>query len=80
MDPFSLTLGIISVFKDAYLVSRFVYTTLNSGLKHAEERVEIIKDFRHELLLLRSFGRWFVDSKGMVTNDSSLNTVSMPPQ
>lgn len=76
MEAAGLVFGVISVFKDGYLVARFVYNTINSGLKHEEERAEIAQKLRHELLCLQSFGSWLVDSRGRVTNDPTLNAVS----
>lgn len=75
MDPVGFALGVIAAFKDIYLASKFVYDTVNSGLKYQEERQEVVKDLRREILFLRSFGRWFAESRGMVTNDAALNQV-----
>lgn len=76
-EPFSIALGIISVFKDTYLVGKFIYKTVSSGTNNETERKQIAYDFRRELLLLRSFGKWFVNSKGLITRDSELDEVSI---
>lgn len=75
MDPLSLSLSIITLFQETYLLVRFVYKTVNSAKEADEQREEIASSMRGELLMLESFGRWFTRAGGVVTDDSMLNEV-----
>ena len=75
MDPFSLSVGIITIFQETYLLVRFVYKTVNSAKEADEQREEISSSMRWELLMLESFGRWFTRASGVMTDDSVLDEV-----
>jgi hypothetical protein len=74
-DPFSLSVGIITLFKETYLVATFIYQTVNSAKNSVEDRKDVISKMRWELLLLRSFGRYFSRTNGIVVNDAQLDEV-----
>ena len=79
MDPataIGLATAVIDIFKDTYLVSKWVYKTINSGRNYESERKEVADDFHYELLLLQSFGRWFQKRKGTIIYDHELDKVS----
>jgi hypothetical protein len=73
MDPMSLSLGIIAIVQDTYLVGKFVYTTIQSAIQNEAERKEISENFQHEMLLLRAFVCWFVGSGGILINDETID-------
>ena len=78
MDPASaigLAAAVIDIFKDTFLVGKWVYKTINSGLNHEIESKEVADDFHYELLLLQSFGRWFQKRKGTFTHEADLDKV-----
>ena len=76
-DPFSLSVGIITLFKETYLIAAFVCKTLHS-VKHSEkERREVASNMRWELLTLRSFGRYFTKINGTIMGDIALDEVSI---
>ncbi|TVY88583.1 hypothetical protein LAWI1_G008339 [Lachnellula willkommii] len=63
MDPFSLTVGLITVFKEVYLLSRCVYDACRSARASDEEREKLRHDLRYDLLRIRSFGRYYLKNK-----------------
>ncbi|OCL05378.1 hypothetical protein AOQ84DRAFT_366687 [Glonium stellatum] len=72
-DPLSLTIGIISAFKDAYFVGKYIYKTYLSAKNYDAEKQEFAQAFRHEVLFLGSFGRWFSNAFGKVTDEPELD-------
>lgn len=75
MDPLSLSLGIITLFQETYLLVNYVYKIVNSAKDSDEEREDIASSMRWELLMLESFGRWFTRANGVVTDDIMLDEV-----
>lgn len=68
MDPLSLTLSLITAFKEVYLVSKFIYHTMASARHSDTERESLRKEFRFEFLFVQSFGQYFLKGKGLVNN------------
>lgn len=75
-DPFSLSVGIITLFKETYLIAAFIYKTLRSAKHSEKERGEIASNMRSELLILQSFGRHFTKINGTIVGDIALDEVS----
>ena len=75
MDPFSLTVGIITLMKDTYHVAKFVYGAVKSARNAANERAEIISGMRLELLFLRSFISYFERAQGVMMYDRQMDDV-----
>ena len=75
MDPFSLFVGIGTLFQETYLLVNYVYKTVSSAKESDEEREDIAASMRWELLMLESFGRWFTRADGDLTEDSMLDEV-----
>lgn len=68
MDPFSITVGavgLITVFKEVYLLSRCIYRACESARASDEEREKLRHDLRYDLLRIRSFGRHYLKNKNM---------------
>lgn len=76
-DPFSLTVGIITLFKETYLVANYIYKTVNSAKNSEEERKDIPSKMRWELLVLQSFERYFSRAHGVIVRDIELDEVSV---
>jgi len=57
--PFSLSVGIITLFKETYLVANYIHKTVNSAKHNEEKQKEIASKIRWELLVFQSFGRYF---------------------
>ena len=75
MDPFSLTHGLITAFKEVYLLSQCVYKACASAKASDEERKKLRQDFRYELVYVQSFGNLYLKNPG-VTEDTKLEEVS----
>ena len=75
MDPLSISVAIITLFQETYLLIRYVYKTVESASNSDSEREDVVASMRWELLMLESFGRWFTKINGIVTNDSMLDEV-----
>lgn len=79
MDPVTaigLTAAILDIFKDTYLVGKWIHATVRSAINHDAEKTEVAEEFYFELLKLQSFGRWFEKSRETIMNDSELDRVS----
>jgi hypothetical protein len=76
-DPFSLTVGIITLFKETYLVANYIYKAVNSAKNSEEERKDVASKMRWELLVLQSFGRYFSRAHGVIVRDVGLDEVSV---
>lgn len=75
MDPFSLIVGIGTLIQETYLLVNYVYKTVNLAKDSDKEREDVAASMRWELLMLESFGRWFVKANGVLTNDPMLDQV-----
>ena len=75
MDPLSISMAIITLFQETYLLISYVYRTVDSASQSDSEREDVAASMRWELLMLESFGRWFTRSNGIVTDDSMLDEV-----
>ncbi|KAA6412855.1 MAG: hypothetical protein FRX48_03848 [Lasallia pustulata] len=59
-DPVSaigLSLAVLTTFKEAYLLSKYMWRTIQSAKHHKSERFLLETEYRHELLYLCSLGR-----------------------
>ena len=75
MEPISLSLSVLTAFKEAYLLSKFVYNTLALVNNHKMEQQDLQFDFYHEFENTRSFGRLFLQRQGQA-KDVDLNAVT----
>lgn len=78
MDPFGLTVGVVGLitsFKEVWLLSRCLYRACESARASDEEREKLRKDMLYELDTLRSFGRFYLQN-GSITGDERLDDVS----
>ncbi len=75
-DPISvagISLAMVTILEDVYLVARFIYRSIDSA-KHSEvEREELREEFEYEVLFLESFGRLYF-SKGGFIDEAELKT------
>ena len=78
MDPLSISVAIITLFQETYLLISYVYKTVDSASDSDSEREDVVASMRWELLMLESFGRWFTRANGTVTDDSMLDEVKCP--
>ena len=78
MDPLSISVAIITLFQETYLLISYVYRTVDSASHSDSEREDVAASMRWELLMLESFGRWFTKANGSVTDDSMLDEVKCP--
>ena len=78
-DPFSLTVGIVTLFIKTYLVAKHIYKTVNLAKNSEEERKDVASKMRWELLVLRSSGRYFSPAHGVIVRDIELDEVSIYP-
>lgn len=76
MDPLSLTLGLITAFKEVYALSRCIYRACESARASDEEREHLRKILRFELLSVQSFGRRYL-KKEIIIGDAGLDVVSL---
>lgn len=74
-DPLSLTLSLLTAFKEVYLISRCIYRACETAKASDEERTRLRKDIRFELLYLQSFGRYYLKNDG-AANSTKLDAVS----
>jgi hypothetical protein len=75
MDQLSLTLGLITAFKEEYALSRCIYRACESARASDEEREHLRKTLRYELLSVQSFGRRYL-KKEIIIGDAGLDVVS----
>jgi len=75
-DPFSITIGLITVFKEVYLLSHCIYKACESAKASEEEREKLRQDLRFELLYIQSFGRYYLNTKS-IANDERLDKVHL---
>jgi hypothetical protein len=68
-DPVSLTLALITAFKEVYLLSRCIYRACESAKASEEERAKLRQDLRFELIYIQSFGRYYLKSKSIADDD-----------
>ena len=74
-DPFSIFVGSVALFKEAWLIANFIYRTANSIKNSQEERRKVMTDMQWELNMLRSFGRYFTQGNGVIMNDAEVDGV-----
>ena len=74
-DPFSIFVGSVALFKEAWLIANFIYRTANSVKISQEERRTVMTDMQWELNMLRSFGRYFTQGNGVIMNDAEVDGV-----
>lgn len=80
MDPLSISVAIITLFQETYLLVTYVYKAVNSATGSDEEREDVVASMRWELLTLESFGRWFTKANRIVTGNSMLDEVNQVHQ
>ncbi|KAI8250463.1 hypothetical protein K4K58_009771 [Colletotrichum sp. SAR11_239] len=83
MEPASLALGVVSVFKDAYLTAKFIRNTIQSIKGYEAEQSQLVTRYNVQIYRLKNLSRLFraaddnlVDMKLLKTvPDEYLNTV-----
>ena len=74
MDGVSLSLQVISTFKELYLLSRFIVKKARSTKNWKAERENLEDEFKAEVIILRCIYRVFLQNNGLV-DDEQLNEV-----
>ena len=77
MDGASLAFATVTVFKEIYLVSKFVYKKISTVNNHITEKEVLIKNFYWEFLYLRSFHAVLLQSDNRIVIDQGLNEVGI---
>lgn len=67
---------VVGAFKEVYLLAKFVYKTIHSAAHYQEEEKSLVREFKIELLHLRSFWIVFTKADGKLIEDDPLNEVS----
>lgn len=75
MDGISTMVTVVEVFKDVYLLARFVYKTAKSASHCHEEEKDLIADFELELMHFKSFWVMFTKFDGKFVDDTQLTKV-----
>ena len=75
MDPASLSLGVLTAFKEVYLVAKFVYKTAASAKHHSSEQRTTLAEFHYEFLYIHSFRQVLLLHKSKIVNEDQLNKV-----
>jgi hypothetical protein len=68
------TIGLITAFKEVYLLSRCLYQACESARASNEESEKLRRDLRYELETVQAFGRLFLKNKSGI-NDAGLDAV-----
>ena len=74
-DPFSITVGIISICKETYTIGKYIYDTVQAAKQSDIERKRAGEDISHELVILATFERWFSKADGNLVDDELINEV-----
>jgi len=78
MDPASLSIAVVALFKDVYLVAKYIRRKVKSAKQHRYEQSLLLAEFRIEILHLKSFWKLFTGKDGNLVDDHLLNNVSLP--
>lgn len=76
MDALSGSLAVVGAFKEVYLLAEFVYKIIHSASHYQEEEKSLVREFKIELLHLKSFWVVFTEADGKLLEDDPLNRVS----
>lgn len=76
MEPLSGGLAVVGAFKEVYLLAKFVYKTIHSASHYQDEEKSLVREFKIEVLHLRSFWIVFTKADGKLIEDDPLNQVS----
>ncbi|OJD33663.1 het-s domain protein [Diplodia corticola] len=71
MDPLSITVSTVSLFKEVLLVSRFIYRKMESAKDAQSEKDDLCAQFELEVLFLQSLGHVF---QGGITKNQAIDT------
>ena len=69
MDDMSLSLQVISTFKELYLLSRFIVKKARSTKNWKAERENLEDEFKAEVIILRCIYRVFLQNNGLVDDE-----------
>ncbi|KAI8238734.1 hypothetical protein K4K57_002490 [Colletotrichum sp. SAR 10_99] len=61
MDPFSVAVGVVAVFKDTYITVKFIKKTVQTMKGHADEQSELLTRYTIQIYRLRNLSRLFSD-------------------
>jgi hypothetical protein len=64
---------VLSAVREVYLLSRFIARTARSAANHRTARSNLDKQLEYEQLYIRSFGRLYVATAGVLVPDDDLN-------
>ncbi|KAE9580301.1 hypothetical protein CGMCC3_g3764 [Colletotrichum fructicola] len=76
MEPVGLALGVVSVFKDAYLTAKFIRNTIQSIKGYEAEQSQLLMRYNVQIYRLKNFSRLFRDADSNVVDMKLLETVS----
>ncbi|KAF4433975.1 hypothetical protein CGCF415_v007144 [Colletotrichum fructicola] len=74
MEPVGLALGVVSVFKDAYLTAKFIRNTIQSIKGYEAEQSQLLMRYNVQIYRLKNFSRLFRDADSNVVDMKLLET------
>ena len=78
MDLLSISVAIITLFQETYLLISYGYKTVDSTSSSDSEREDVPASMRWEFPMLEPFGRCFTRANGTLTDESMLDEVKLP--
>lgn len=75
MDPASLALGVVAVFKDTYLTAKFIRNTVQSIKGYQAEQSQMVMHYTVQIYRLKNLSRLFRAGDGNTVDMQLLETV-----
>lgn len=75
MEPFSVALGVVSVFKDAYLTAKFIRNTIQSIKGYEAEQSQLVTRYNVQIYRLKNLSRLFRAADDNLVDMKLLKTV-----
>lgn len=75
MDGVSSIVTVVELFKEVYLLARFVYKSAKSASHWQDEEKDLVADFDFQLMHFKSFWVMFTKYDGKFVDDEQLTQV-----
>ena len=75
MEPASLALGVVAVFKDTYLTAKFIRNTVQSIKGYQAEQSQLVMHYTVQIYRLKNLSRLFRNADGNTVDMKLLETV-----
>lgn len=75
MDPASLALGVVAIFKDTYLTAKFIKNTIQSINGYQAEQSQLVMHYTVQIYRLKNLSRLFRAADGNTVDFRLLETV-----